>query len=90
MHYSPLNISSNILCLLIDRVGDAAGDWSDIFSFTTPPAVGDDRPMRYGVIGDLGQTSHSRNTVQHLMDDGTLQTIIHAGEECRCNYNCLF
>jgi len=36
------------------------------FTFRTPPKTGDSRPFTFGVVGDLGQTSDSVITAQHL------------------------
>ncbi|KQJ85612.1 purple acid phosphatase 2 [Brachypodium distachyon] len=35
------------------------------FSFKTPPAPGPETTIRFGVIGDLGQTAHSNDTLAH-------------------------
>ncbi|XAR59590.1 Acid phosphatase [Bertholletia excelsa] len=35
------------------------------FWFVTPPAVGPDAPYTFGIIGDLGQTNDSYNTLTH-------------------------
>jgi len=48
------------------QVGDAAQDvWSDEFQFTMSPPIGS-FPYKLGVIGDLGQTKHSVQTLEHL------------------------
>lgn len=64
------------------------GDPSDITrSFKTLPASqpgtpGNDPrfPFVFGVIGDLGQTEHSTETVRHLDADKDIQVILHAGD----------
>uniref|UniRef100_A0A0E0BVP6 Purple acid phosphatase n=1 Tax=Oryza glumipatula TaxID=40148 RepID=A0A0E0BVP6_9ORYZ len=43
--------------------GDTASARS--FSFTTPPKPGPDVPYKFGLIGDLGQTFHSNDTLSH-------------------------
>ncbi|OEL17175.1 Purple acid phosphatase 2 [Dichanthelium oligosanthes] len=35
------------------------------FSFKTPPKPGPDAPFKFGLIGDLGQTYHSNDTLTH-------------------------
>ncbi|KAL6640272.1 hypothetical protein ACP70R_022121 [Stipagrostis hirtigluma subsp. patula] len=35
------------------------------FSFKTPPMPGPDVPFKFGMIGDLGQTYHSNDTLTH-------------------------
>ncbi|KAL6603975.1 hypothetical protein ACP70R_044336 [Stipagrostis hirtigluma subsp. patula] len=35
------------------------------FNFTTPPKPGPDVPFKFGIIGDLGQTFESNNTLSH-------------------------
>ena len=48
------------------RVGDAKQDvWSEEFSFETAPLAGH-FPYRLGLVGDLGQTKHSVQTLEHL------------------------
>ncbi|KAM0915063.1 hypothetical protein ACQ4PT_011094 [Festuca glaucescens] len=40
------------------------------FSFKTPPKPGPDVPFKFGLIGDLGQTFHSNDTVTHYEANG--------------------
>ncbi|KAL6876449.1 hypothetical protein ACP4OV_013021 [Aristida adscensionis] len=40
------------------------------FSFTTPPAPGPDVPFKFGIIGDLGQTFESNNTLSRYQASG--------------------
>lgn len=63
------------------RCGDLESDvTSGLLSFKTMPAIGDQRPMKFGVIGDLGQTSDSRSTMEHVMMNPELGMILHAGD----------
>ncbi|GAB4844456.1 Purple acid phosphatase 25 [Ancistrocladus abbreviatus] len=39
------------------------------FSFTTPPKVGPDVPYTFGIMGDLGQTYDSNQTLHHYMSN---------------------
>tara|TARA_B110001452_G_scaffold194912_1_gene164899 strand:+ start:908 stop:2230 length:1323 start_codon:yes stop_codon:yes gene_type:complete len=49
-------------------------------SFTTPPAAAlQPALVQFGLIGDLGQTQDSNNTVNHLIASG-VSTILHAGD----------
>lgn len=55
------------------QVGDAQLALSDLYSFITPPEVGaNSLPYRLGVIGDLGQTENSMDTLDHA---ATLQPV---------------
>jgi hypothetical protein len=51
------------------RVGDPDLGWSDEFNFTMPPEAHQNLglPYRLGLIGDLGQTENSAQTLEHLM-----------------------
>lgn len=63
------------------QCGDtAASAVSGLLQFRTMPAVGDKKPMRFAVIGDLGQTSDSHSTIQHVMQRSDLGMILHAGD----------
>jgi len=49
-------------------------------SFTMPaPAELQSGPVTFGVIGDLGQTPDSNNTVQHLLQ-ASVSMVVHAGD----------
>lgn len=48
-------------------------------SFATAPAPDPDVPFRYAVIGDLGQTKYSQETLDHIAAEPDLGAIIHAG-----------
>ncbi|GAB2271686.1 prolyl aminopeptidase [Dionaea muscipula] len=51
------------------------------FWFTTPPKVGPDVPYTFGVIGDLGQTPDSNQTLEHyLANPKKGQAVILAGD----------
>lgn len=52
---------------------------TEMHSFTTAPAPGPDTPFRFAVIGDLGQTKYSEETVGHIAAEPNLGAIIHAG-----------
>lgn len=45
------------------RVGDAELGLSDVRNFTTPGALGTERPLVLGILADLGQTNDSRYIV---------------------------
>ncbi len=57
------------------QCGATTGSASAVLSFTTAPAVGASTPLVVGLIGDLGQTSDSAVTVQHMMADPTIQVL---------------
>lgn len=48
------------------QVGSPSAGWSAVQNVTSHPGVGI-FPVRFGVVGDLGQTDNSANTIQHLM-----------------------
>jgi hypothetical protein len=58
--------------------------WSEDFTFTTPPIVGELAPdsdgIVFGVVGDLGQTADSAQTVSHMNDETDIDMILHAGD----------
>lgn len=48
------------------RVGDPNGALSELYSFKMPPELGPNSfPYRLGLIGDLGQTENSMETLDH-------------------------
>jgi hypothetical protein len=48
------------------KVGDAKHDvWSDVLQFRMSPPAGQ-LPVRLGLLGDLGQTKHSLQTLDHI------------------------
>ncbi|CAN8328010.1 unnamed protein product [Cochlearia groenlandica] len=50
------------------------------FNFTTPPPVGPDVPYTFGIMGDLGQTYASNETLYHYMSNPKGQAILFAGD----------
>uniref|UniRef100_A0A1J3J9J4 Purple acid phosphatase n=1 Tax=Noccaea caerulescens TaxID=107243 RepID=A0A1J3J9J4_NOCCA len=50
------------------------------FHFTTPPKVGPDVPYTFGIIGDLGQTYASNETLYHYMSNSKGQALLFAGD----------
>ena len=62
------------------QCGATTGSASAVLSFTTTPAVGASTPLVVGLIGDLGQTSDSAVTVQHMMADPTIQLSLLIGD----------
>ena len=63
------------------RCGDAAAQkLSGWLQFTTMPAPGDSRVLTFGVLGDLGMTNDSMNTMNHIMMNPSLGMILHAGD----------
>ncbi|KAJ4970477.1 hypothetical protein NE237_003576 [Protea cynaroides] len=57
------------------------GNTTRKFWFITPPPVGPDVPYTFGLIGDLGQTSHSNSTLTHYqMNPMNGQTMLYLGD----------
>ncbi|CDY71707.1 BnaCnng74060D, partial [Brassica napus] len=50
------------------------------FSFTTPPKAGPDVPYTFGVIGDLGQTYASNQTLYNYMSNPKGQAVLFVGD----------
>ncbi|XP_049352906.1 purple acid phosphatase 5-like [Solanum verrucosum] len=50
------------------------------FSFTTPPKVGPDVPYTFGIIGDLGQTFDSNQTLEHYLSNPKGQAMLVVGD----------
>lgn len=50
------------------RVGSDATGFSEVFSFKSNPGVGKG-PITFHVMGDLGQTSNSQETLQEILDN---------------------
>ena len=62
------------------QVGDPNGVMSELYSFKTPPETGAASfPYRLGLIGDLGQTENSMETLDHA---ATLQpdSVLNVGD----------
>jgi Purple acid Phosphatase, N-terminal domain len=53
---------------------------SGVLSFTTMREVGDLSSFSMAVIGDLGQTTDSLSTVDHMLENKDLGMILHAGK----------
>lgn len=64
-------------------VGDAAsGVFAGVMNFTSHPGEGlsSSGPVTFAVIGDLGQTSNSVDTLAHVAANPSLRALIHAGD----------
>ncbi|CAH9128321.1 unnamed protein product [Cuscuta epithymum] len=62
----------------IYEVGNA--DVKRRFSFTTPPKPGPDVPYTFGVIGDLGQTEASNQTLEHYVANPKGEAVLFVGD----------
>lgn len=67
------------------RVGDDAGGWSSVVSFSTLPANAGTpaRPLVFANIGDMGWGPKSNNTIaalSALVDAGSIDFIVHQGD----------
>ncbi|CAM6105611.1 unnamed protein product [Calypogeia fissa] len=47
--------------------------------FTTPPAPGPDTPLKFAIVGDIGQTYSSNTTLSHLEQSGG-QFLLNVGD----------
>ncbi|KAK7264868.1 hypothetical protein RJT34_32481 [Clitoria ternatea] len=56
-----------------------SGDSSREFWFETPPPVGPDTPYKFGIIGDLGQTFNSLQTLDHYIESGA-KAVLYLGD----------
>ncbi len=54
--------------------------YNEPHNFTTLPQVGIHEPISFGIIGDLGQTEYSVNTVKQLLYHDNVQMMLHAGD----------
>ncbi|KAJ8752634.1 hypothetical protein K2173_005523 [Erythroxylum novogranatense] len=50
------------------------------FHFSTPPAPGPDVPYTFGIIGDLGQTYASKETLSHYISNKNAQAMLFLGD----------
>ncbi|KAM0953568.1 putative Acid phosphatase [Dioscorea sansibarensis] len=63
-----------------------SGNSSRQFSFTTPPEVGPDVPYTFGLIGDLGQTYDSNQTLEHYHSNPNGQAVLFIGDLSYADY----
>ncbi|KAF0683137.1 Aste57867_24825 [Aphanomyces stellatus] len=61
--------------------GDAYG-WSSVLSFQTPPKRGDlNAPLTFGILGDMGQTKYSEETLGSIRShEHSLNAVLLAGD----------
>jgi hypothetical protein len=63
------------------QAGDfGLGATSGVQTFQTLTAVGKHQPMHFAVIGDLGTTTDSQSTMNHVLANNQLGLILHAGD----------
>lgn len=62
------------------QVGGPACGYSPTMSFRSHPGVNPAANITFAIIGDLGQTANSQDTVQHILDSTQVHAIIHAGD----------
>jgi acid phosphatase type 7 len=58
-------------------VGGSAGT-SQVYNFTSHPGLS--VPLTFGIIGDLGQTSNSQGTLDHVLANPQISSIFHVGD----------
>ncbi|RYG60608.1 hypothetical protein EON64_19170 [archaeon] len=56
------------------------GKTSGSLNFRTLHPVGSKQPIHFGVLGDLGTTTDSSSTLQHVLTNPFLSMILHAGD----------
>lgn len=54
--------------------------YSEINYFITAPKPGEKSIYSFGIIGDIGQTSDTKKTLQHMKRNRNVETILHAGD----------
>lgn len=80
LHHTPLS-GLPLATTIYYQVGGGASGWSSVMNFTTHPGVGPAVPLRFAVVGDLGQTTNSVDTVAHIAaSPNTFNALIHAGD----------
>jgi hypothetical protein len=63
------------------QCGDfSLGYTSGVSSFITAHQVGDISPFSFAVLGDLGQTTDSASTLNHIINNPNMGMILHAGD----------
>lgn len=64
------------------QVGSTQSGFSTVMNFTSHPGVGlQTGPLLFGVIGDLGQTPNSVDTLAHIASNANnIRSIIHVGD----------
>lgn len=60
------------------QVGGSSCGYSGTYSFQSHMGVS--TPTLFALIGDLGQTSNSNDTLQHVAANPDIQAIIHVGD----------
>lgn len=81
LHHTPL-AGLPPSTLIFYRVGGATSGWSPVMNFTTHPGVGPAIPLRLAVLGDLGQTNNSVDTLAHMQESPLypFDAVLHAGD----------
>lgn len=63
-------------------VGGTESGYSATLNFTSHPGTGADVPFVFSIIGDLGTTSNSVGTLDHVLANPLIQACIYAGDVC--------
>ncbi|OQS06871.1 purple acid phosphatase 20-like [Thraustotheca clavata] len=72
---------ANVVNCFVDVVGNDQDGWSNVNSFTTPPQRGDmSTPLSIAIVGDLGQTNYSIETLKFLQEHDHLDAVFVAGD----------
>jgi hypothetical protein len=62
------------------KVGGSTSGFSGVMNITTHPGVGPQVPYLFAIMGDLGQTSNSADTLAHVAANPKVQAIMHVGD----------
>jgi phosphodiesterase/alkaline phosphatase D-like protein len=62
------------------KVGGASSGYSAVFNFTSHPGVGADMPFYFALVGDLGTTSNSKGTLDHILANPAIQAVVEVGD----------
>eukprot|EP00667_Euglena_gracilis_P011568 EG_transcript_11834 len=56
------------------------GGYSAEFAFRTPPAPAANASVSFAIVGDIGQTEHSKYNVEDMLADGRLTALVILGD----------
>ena len=65
----------SIESFVVDQCGE-----SPVQRFVSPPKVGSTQTLRFGIVGDVGQTEYSKETLGYLKTYVNLTAVLHAGD----------
>jgi hypothetical protein len=62
------------------KVGGSTSGFSGVMNITTHPGVGAQVPYLFAVMGDLGQSANSVDTLAHITANPLIQAIMYVGD----------